>query len=217
MLNEWIKTHPDQAAELASGTKVWPVLKSPIPRLSTDERKVFEKLRLRSGSSIAGDLQYVHHPRSKTGIYAWGLYWHVRRVRDSVRFLRSKDGEALNKFRRWMQEPERPNVDLALALDAAELEDLGPDSLVVDKWWKVAKKFLVRAYPSGSRLHDVDETNEVLRSVLPWKPGMSISAWHDKLYQYFEQDFEAIARTLDPRARKSSRKPAPLYFPKRIT
>jgi len=75
------------------------------------------------------------------------------------------------------------------------------DSLVVDKWWNVAKKFLVRAYPSASRLDEVDETNEVLRSVLPWKPGMSISAWHDKLYQYFEQDFEAIVRTLDPEAR----------------
>jgi len=100
MLNEWIKTHPDQAAELASGTQVWPVLKSPIPRLSTDERKVFKKLRLRSGSTIAGDFQYAHHPRSKTGIYAWGLYWHVQRVRKSVRLLRKEDGEVFNKWQR---------------------------------------------------------------------------------------------------------------------
>jgi len=137
-------------APLATEEIAWPVMKSKHPKFGDDEQAIFKKLPI--GAAFAG-LQPTKRFEATDGFghVAWQLQGFVARLRDQVR-AHAKEHRIKLDGLKW--DPLRMSLEELAVL----LPDFGPDRAVLQRWWTVAQKCLVEAYPHPCKPGKLNES-----------------------------------------------------------
>src|SRR6185503_2417606 len=123
----------------------WPVMKSPQPKFSDDEKTLWGKLEV--GSTFFNMTARARVEADKGfGRVAWKLWKYVHQLRGQVQTFCAENPKGL------------AGVDKGSVVKlASDLPDFGHDSMVVNQWWKLALRCLIEAYPHPTKAGELNE------------------------------------------------------------
>ena len=185
--------------QVAAGKLSWPVMTSPAPHLESPDVNATD---LGIGSSFPINLSKGRRFRIDTpsGKIAWKLWLYVFHLKNDAQAFIDEKNIQLKDLPGPMVGKER----LRVAHEAVLLPKFTSDSADVEKWWDVAQRCLIAAFPNPTDEKILNENAPLLDTlVTATSHRKTAGKKRSRIINKLRESFYSIAGVHDPKKKKA--------------